>query len=163
MKKLMNSYMRKECLGNQSDRSFLAIGSFFMTERNRIRQKETGSSKVISHCFNPSLLTINASGATLDPQQFPNQPTKFSEIDNHVCCLQEFCFECVEMVSTCLKCRIQQEKTSYAEHQRAYCFKCFSDGIDPQQRHDGGNNFDDSSYFQISCSRKGFCTAEEKA
>ena len=58
---------------------------------------------------------------------------------------------------------MQQEKTSYAEHQRAYCFKCFSDGIDPQQQHDGENNFDDSSYFQISCSRKGFCTAEEKA
>ena len=26
-----------------------------------------------------------------------------------------------------------KQKTSHAEYQRAYCFKCFSDGIDPEK------------------------------
>ena len=97
-------------------------------------QREIGSSKVISHCFKPSLLIIHTSGATLDPQQVPKQPTKPSEIkESDLLPFKSSASNVWKWFRLANNLEYSKQKTSHAEYQRAYCFKCFSDGIDLQK------------------------------
>ena len=71
---------------------------------------------------------------TLDLQQVPKQPTKPSVIkESDLLTFKNSASNVWKWFRLAKNVEYSKQKTSHAEYQRAYCFKCFSDGIDPEK------------------------------
>ena len=131
-------------------------------------QKETGSSKVISHCFKSSLLTIKSSGVTLVGNKYQNILPSPLRSNNQICCLSRILLrKCrngftLKMWNIATKNQVMQITivlivSSVFQMELIHKKDLLFSAIAPKE------NFDDLSYFQISCRSRGSYTAEEKA